>query len=57
MDSAGIEHGPSLVESGRSTNEPWKLYILGFLGSIWQHAHSHVLADFFQYFWRIFQTL
>jgi hypothetical protein len=26
----------------------------GFLGSIWQHTHIHVLADFFQDFWRIF---
>ncbi len=43
----GIEHAPPVAGWGHSTIEPWKQFCL-------QHAHIHVLADFFQY--QIFNT-
>jgi hypothetical protein len=31
----GIEHAPPVTERGHSTIEPWKLYVCGVLGSVY----------------------
>ncbi len=43
-----------LTGSWCPTNELWRLYNIH---TLCQNAHIHVLADFFQYFWRIFCIL
>jgi hypothetical protein len=50
MDSAGIEHEPHLTESGRSTNEPWRLFLFGDLRMPLKTPALSCFCGFFQQF-------